>query len=334
MDEYTRIGGNILKAIAHEPKEDNATAEGFFNWFAGPVKDVVQGIMGRKELKSLITPDQSGTPFAHAQWKRDIHNMPGQRIPLPPQNVTSYRATLNKLFYMTVPHSTDFDEDTKAKYKEMLDYNVGLIQDIPELIIMDVVHALEWLKGEFDARVVGLRSAARSGRHEGRQEVVSDAVVRSAVQQFVAQIGTQANDRSDTQTPQKSDKPDVDISTPTRSSLKPPTELEKKIAEYYDKGDKTQADVADYLSNNQPYRDMLAKRWPLTQGKVTRIIAKVNRFRIAHGLTPIETCGKGKAHRGVKAVSVDPEVIEMGERTHKGTGLRQTGNSKNRGEDN
>ena len=177
-DEYSQIGGNILKAIAHEPKGDNATAEGFFNWLAGPVKDVVQGVMWRKELESLITLGLSGCAFANAKWKSDVlkQKPPWPWNGPPPQDVSAHKATLDRLFWLTVPLPTDLHEETKRKCRVMLEDDYRLIQNIPELIIQDVAKALQWLKGEFDARVVGLRSAAQSGKFKGRDKGLEQTI--------------------------------------------------------------------------------------------------------------------------------------------------------------
>ena len=97
--------------------------------------------------------------------------------------------------------------------------------------------------------------------------------------------------------------------------LKPVTEFERKVATYYEESGKTQAEVADKLNKSMKSQIKAAGRWPLTQGKVCRIIQKVNRSRRASGLPEIKTRRKGKV------ASLDPNAIDTGKRTHPGTGL-------------
>jgi|GEM_PF-4363995 len=126
---------------------------------------------------------------------------------------------------------------------------------------------------------------------------------------------------------------DTKIKTNTRRPPRSATKLERRIAAYYDENNKTQAEVAKQL--NDLFENELVKegRWPLSQGKLSRIIAKVNLSRKANGLPEIETSGKGEARTRNESDSVAPKVIDMGERTHKGTGLRQRGRGKQQAED-
>jgi len=113
---------------------------------------------------------------------------------------------------------------------------------------------------------------------------------------------------------------------PLRPGPKPPSELENQIAQYYEQSGKTQTEVAEIL--NKRYKSMLGdgKRYPLNQGKVSRIVKKVNRYRRAHGQTLIPTRRTGKVD------PVDPHVADLGERRHKGIGLRQQGQRERDGD--